>query len=63
MDSAGNEITSWKQYGQAKTTRPEGLKVETQLPPDARGAWNICGWWGHSDAIVMTRIGAIWKRS
>lgn len=62
MDNEENEITSWKQYGQAKAEKPPGLKIEEQVPPDMKGAYALCGFWGHTDAIVISRVGAIWKR-
>ena len=62
LDARDNEITSWKQYGQAQIYQPEGLSTDKQGPPDARGDWQLAGFWGHSDTLVITRIGAIWKR-
>ena len=62
LDARDTEITSWKQYGQAQSLKPEGLRTDKQSPPDARGDWQLVGFWGHSDALVITRIGAIWKR-
>lgn len=62
LDANDNEITSWKQYGQAKSEKPSGLTVEEQYPPGGRGSYALCGFWGHSDAIVITRLGAIWKK-
>ena len=61
LDAGDNEVTSWKQYGQAKAGLPTGLKVEVQKPP--RGEWSLIGFWGHMDAIVITRLGAIWKKA
>lgn len=62
LDIAKNEIISWKQYEQAKVSKPAGLRVDEQSPTDARGGWQLAGFWGHSDAIVITSISAIWKR-
>lgn len=62
LDAAKNEIISWKQYGQAQLAKPAGLRIDEQSPPDARGGWQLAGFWGHSDAIVITSISAIWKR-
>ena len=61
-DAAGVEVTSWRQYGQAKLERPRGLRVEEQSPPKGEGGWVLAGFWGSVDAVVVLRVGAIWKR-
>ena len=62
LDGSRNEIISWKQYGQAKVAKPAGLRTDEQSPPDARGGWQLAGFWGHCDAVVITSISAVWKR-
>jgi hypothetical protein len=62
LDARGNEIASWKQYGQAKIEKPDGLNAVIQKPPNGKG-WTLAGFWGYCDSIVITRIGTIWKRS
>jgi hypothetical protein len=61
LDANRNEVVSWRQYSFIKTGRPVELKVEEQKPPNGTG-WQLAGFWGHCDALVITRIGAIWKR-
>ncbi|MCJ1287446.1 hypothetical protein MMC26_006797 [Xylographa opegraphella] len=61
-DAGGNEITSWRQYGQAKVERPKGVRVEVQSPPDGKAGWLLVGFWGSVDAVVVLRVGAVWKR-
>ena len=62
LDQSGNEITSWVQYGQAKVEKPPGMRIEEQVAPDVVGSHRLCGFWGGLDAIVITRIGAIWRK-
>ncbi|MCJ1311118.1 hypothetical protein MMC25_004788 [Agyrium rufum] len=62
LDAIGNEITSWVQYGQAKAQKPPGLRIEEQVAPDVLGSYKLCGFWGNADAIVVSRIGAIWVK-
>ncbi|MCJ1319163.1 hypothetical protein MMC15_004496 [Xylographa vitiligo] len=61
-DGGGNEVTSWRQYGLAKVERPKGLRVEEQSPPEGKGGWLLVGFWGSVDAVVVLRVGAVWKR-
>ncbi|MCJ1394266.1 hypothetical protein MMC18_007144 [Xylographa bjoerkii] len=61
-DGSGNEVTSWRQYGQAKLEKPRGLRVVEQMPPEGRGGWLLVGFWGSVDAVVVARVGAVWKR-
>ena len=62
LDASGQELTSWKQYGQAKVSPPAGLKIVEQSPPDARSGWVLAGFWGHSDTIAINSVGAIWRK-
>lgn len=62
LDATGQELTSWKQYGQAKAATPAGLKIVEQEPPDARSGWVLAGFWGHTDSMVINSVGAIWKK-
>jgi len=62
MDKNGQELTSWKSYGQGKVEAPKGLKVVEQEPPDGRSGWVLVGFWGHLDKIVVESIGAIWRK-
>ena len=62
LDATGQEITSWKQYGQAKVSPPAGLKIVEQEPPDARSGWVLAGFWGHVDSLVINSVGAIWRK-
>ncbi|KAL6716106.1 hypothetical protein ACLMJK_005672 [Lecanora helva] len=62
LDSTGQELTSWKQYGQAKVSPPAGLKIVEQEPPDERSGWVLAGFWGHNDSMVINSIGAIWRK-
>ena len=62
LDEGGIEITSWVQYGQAKLDKPPGLVSEEHVPPEGRGLWSLCGFWGHADKIVITRLGPIWRK-
>ena len=62
LDATGSELTSWKQYGQAKVAPPAGLKVVEQEPPDARSGWTLVGFWGHTDSMVINSVGAIWRK-
>ena len=61
LDASGQELTGWKQYGQAKMT-PAGLSVVEQGPPDKRSGWVLAGFWGHSDGMVIRSVGAIWRK-
>ena len=63
LDATGQELTSWKSYGQAKVSMPRGLKSVEQEPPDGSGSWSLIGFWGHSDSIVINSIGAIWRKT
>ena len=63
LDAMGQELTSWKQYGQAKVSMPAGLKGVEQEPPDHSGSWSLVGFWGHADSIVINSIGAIWRKA
>lgn len=63
LDAMGQELTSWKQYGQAKVSIPAGLKSVEQEPPDQSGSWSLVGFWGHADSIVINSIGAIWRKA
>lgn len=62
LDASGQELTGWKQYGQAKVSPPAGLKIVEQAPPDARSGWVLAGFWGHSDSMAMNSVGAIWRK-
>jgi hypothetical protein len=62
LDRGGSELTSWRQYGYGRMARPVGLRTEVQEPPDKQG-WALMGFWGHCDAIVITQIGTLWKRT
>ncbi|MCJ1377318.1 hypothetical protein MMC17_000412 [Xylographa soralifera] len=61
-DAGGNEVTSWRQYGQAKVERPRGVRVEEQSPPEGKEGWLLVGFWGSVDAVVVLRVGAVWKK-
>ncbi|MCJ1401703.1 hypothetical protein MMC11_004920 [Xylographa trunciseda] len=61
-DVRGNEVTGWRQYGEAKVERPKGLRSEEQSPPEGKGTWALVGFWGSVDAVVVVRVGAVWKR-
>ena len=61
MDPSGQELTSWKAYGQAKVGVPEGIKVVEQEAPEKRG-YALAGFWGHTDKRVITKVGGIWKK-
>ena len=58
--SSGLEVASRKQWSQAGH-KPSNVKQDWQTPPDEDGSWELVGFWGHS-ALVIQRIGAIWKR-
>ena len=67
LGEKNEEFVAWKSYGQAKAARPQGLKVEEQVPPSGDGKgeakdWALVGFWGHVDEIVISRIGGIWRR-
>ena len=62
LGPTGQELTSWKAYGQAKVDVPKDVKVVEQEAPDSRG-WLLAGFWGHVDSRVITRVGAIWKKA
>ena len=62
LDAMGQELTSWKEYGQGKVSRPSELKVVEQEPPDVRSGWALAGFWGHADPMVINSVGAIWRR-
>ncbi|KAM0796836.1 hypothetical protein BDR22DRAFT_498294 [Usnea florida] len=62
LDSHGQELTSWKAYGQGKVSMPAGLKSVEQEAPDERSGWVLAGFWGHEDGIVVTSVGAIWRK-
>ena len=62
LDANGQELTSWKQYGQAKVSAPAGLKVVEQELPDERSGWSLAGFWGHKDSRVINSVGAIWRK-
>jgi len=62
LDPNGQELTSWKEYGQAKVVAPAGLKVVEQEPPDGRSGWVLAGFWGHADSMVINSVGAIWRK-
>ena len=62
LDASGQELTGWKQYGQAKVSRPTGLEIVEQGPPDSRSGWVLAGFWGHSDSMVINSVGAIWRK-
>ena len=63
LDSTGQELTSWKSYGQARASVPAGLKTVEQEPPDSSSSWTLVGFWGHSDPIAINSIGAIWRKA
>ena len=63
LDKNGQELTSWKEYGQGKVATPAGLKSVEQEAPDGRGEWELVGFWGHEDSVVITSVGAIWRKS
>ena len=62
LNTNGQELTSWKLYGQAKASPPAGLKIVEQEPPDERSGWVLAGFWGHADATVINSVGAIWRK-
>ena len=63
LDEHGQELTSWKAYGQAKVSMPVGLKSVEQEAPDERSGWVLAGFWGHEDGVVITSVGAIWRKA
>lgn len=63
VDAMGQELTSWKSYGQARVAGPAGLKIVEQEPPDGSGGWALVGFWGHADSIVVNSVGAIWRKA
>lgn len=63
LDSTGQELTSWKSYGQAKVSIPAGLKSVEQEPPESSDGWTLVGFWGHTDPIVINSIGSIWRKA
>ncbi|KAL9065997.1 MAG: hypothetical protein Q9161_007848 [Pseudevernia consocians] len=63
LDKQGQELTSWKEYGQGKVGMPAGLKSVEQEAPDERGGWVLAGFWGHEDSMVVTSVGAIWRKA
>ena len=62
LDATGQELTSWKAYGQAKVGPPKEIQVVEQEAPDPRG-WVFAGFWGHTDSRVVTKVGAVWKKA
>lgn len=62
LDATGQELTSWKEYGQGKVSPPAGLKIVEHEPPDERSGWVLAGFWGHADSTVINSIGTIWKK-
>ena len=62
LDANGQELTSWKQYGQGKVSAPAGLKIVEQELPDERSGWSLAGFWGHKDSRVINSVGAIWRK-
>ena len=62
LDASGQELTSWKSYGQAKVAAPTEMKVVEQEAPDKRG-WVLAGFWGHMDKRVVSKVGAVWKKA
>ena len=63
LDKHGQELTSWKEYGQGKVSMPAGLKSVEQDAPDERSGWALAGFWGHGDGVVITSVGAIWRKA
>lgn len=63
LDAQGQELTSWKEYGQGKVAMPRGLKSVEQEAPDERSGWVLAGFWGHEDSVVITSVGAIWRKA
>lgn len=63
LDGRGQELTSWKAYGQGKVGMPAGLKSVEQEAPDERSSWVLAGFWGHEDGVVITSVGAIWRKA
>ena len=63
LDAMGQELTSWKSYGQARVGSPAGLKSVEQEPPDQSGSWSWGGFGGHADSIVVNSIGAIGRKA
>ena len=63
LDKNGQELTSWKRYGQGKVSMPAGLKSVEQEAPDERSGWALAGFWGHEDGMVITSVGAIWRKA
>ena len=63
LDKHGQELTSWKEYGQGKVAMPAGLKGVEQEAPDERSGWVLAGFWGHEDSVVITSVGAIWRKA
>jgi len=62
LDASGQELTSWKQYGQGKVAPPAELRITEQEQPDARSGWVLAGFWGHADPMVINSVGAIWRK-
>ena len=62
LDSSGQELTSWKQYGQGKVSPPAQLKIVEQEMPDERSGWKLAGFWGHKDSRVINSVGTIWRK-
>lgn len=62
LDKNGQELTSWKSYGLGKAEGLKGLKSVEQGPPDERSGWDLCGFWGHVDDLVVGSVGAIWRK-
>ena len=62
LDTTGQELTSWKAYGQGKVSPPAGMKVVEQEPPDNRSGWVLAGFWGHADSMVINSVGAVWRK-
>lgn len=63
LDAHGQELTGWKEYGQGKVATPAGLKGVEQEAPDERSGWVLAGFWGHEDSVVVTSVGAIWRKA
>ena len=62
LDAQGQELTSWKAYGQGKVAMPEGFEAAEQEAPDEREGWVLAGFWGHGDGVVVVSVGAIWRK-
>ena len=63
LDKHGQELTSWKQYGQGTVSMPAGLKSVEQEAPDERSGWALAGFWGHEDGVVISSVGTIWRKA